>query len=119
MPPADFAARGVRALKSAHRCKARDLLATVWTRELPGRTRRQLAVDLVGGLESPSPKLREPIKGLRQQVLASSSHPMGILGTGPAGAARILADVGDVAGFPDRAHFVLLAGTAPIDASSG
>jgi hypothetical protein len=43
MPPADFAARSVHALKSAHRCKARDLLATGWPRELPGRTRRQLA----------------------------------------------------------------------------
>jgi Transposase IS116/IS110/IS902 family len=35
------------------------------------------------------------------------------------GAARILADVGDVARFPDRSHFASWTGTAPIDASSG
>ena len=38
---------------------------------------------------------------------------------GPAGAARILADVGDIARFPDRNHFASWTGTAPIDASSG
>ncbi len=44
---------------------------------------------------------------------------MDIFGIGPAGAARILADVGDVARFPDRNHFASWTGTAPIDASSG
>jgi hypothetical protein len=44
---------------------------------------------------------------------------MDIHGIGPAGAARILADVGDVARFATRNHFASRAGTAPIDASSG
>ena len=44
---------------------------------------------------------------------------MDIHGIGPAGAARILADVGDVARFPNRNHFASWTGTAPIDASSG
>ena len=44
---------------------------------------------------------------------------MDIHGIGPAGAARILADVGDIARFPDRNHFASWTGTAPIDASSG
>jgi len=44
---------------------------------------------------------------------------MDIHGIGPAGAARILADVRDVARFPDRNHFASWTGTAPIDASSG
>jgi hypothetical protein len=44
---------------------------------------------------------------------------MNIYGIGPAGAARILADVGDIARFPDRNHFASWTGTAPIDASSG
>ena len=44
---------------------------------------------------------------------------MTIHGIGPAGAARILADVGDIARFPDRNHFASWTGTAPIDASSG
>ena len=44
---------------------------------------------------------------------------MGVYGIGPAGAARILADVGDVARFADRNRFASWTGTAPIDASSG
>jgi transposase len=90
--------------------KARDLLATVWPRDLPGRTAASSPSTWWGGLESPSLKLREPIKRLRRSC--SSSHPMGILGIGPAGAARILADVGDVARFPDRAHFASWTSTA-------
>jgi transposase len=43
---------------------------------------------------------------------------MDIHGIGPAGAARILADVGDVTRFPDRNHFASWTGTAPIDAPS-
>ena len=44
---------------------------------------------------------------------------MDLFGIGPAGAARILCDVGDVARFPDRNHCASPAGTAPLDASSG
>src|SRR6185436_12362373 len=56
---------------------------------------------------------------LKAGVEALGSHLMDINGVGPAGAARILADVGDVARFPDRNHFASWTGTAPIDASSG
>jgi Transposase IS116/IS110/IS902 family len=52
-------------------------------------------------------------------VQATGSHLMDICGIGPAGAARILADVGDIARFPGRSHFASWTGTAPIDASSG
>ena len=38
---------------------------------------------------------------------------------GPVGAARTLADVGDVARFADRNRFASWTGTAPLDASSG
>jgi hypothetical protein len=44
---------------------------------------------------------------------------MDIHGIGPAGAARILADVGDVARFADRNRFASWTGTAPLEASSG
>ena len=44
---------------------------------------------------------------------------MDIYGIGPAGAARVLADVGDVARFADRNRFASWTGTAPLDASSG
>jgi transposase len=99
--------------------KARAMLATVRPRDLPGRTRRQLAVDLVGELEAVDRKLKDLTQRLREAVTASGSGLLDVFGIGPAGAARILADVGDVARFPDRNHFASWTGTAPIDASSG
>src|SRR5262245_37290713 len=56
---------------------------------------------------------------LKTAVETTGSHLMDICGVSPAGAARILADIGDVARFPDRHHFASWTGTAPIDASSG
>ena len=44
---------------------------------------------------------------------------MDLPGVGPVVAARVLADVGDVARFADRNRFASWTGTAPIDASSG
>ena len=44
---------------------------------------------------------------------------MDLTGVGPVVAARILADVGDVARFADRNRFAAWTGTAPLDASSG
>lgn len=44
---------------------------------------------------------------------------MDLLGIGPIGAARILADVGDISRFADRNRFPPWAGTAPPEASSG
>jgi len=44
---------------------------------------------------------------------------MELPGIGPVGAARVLADVGDVARFADRNRFTSWTGTAPLDASSG
>jgi transposase len=99
--------------------KARALLATVRPRDLPGRTRRELAVDLVGELEAVDGKLKDLTTRLREAVTASGSRLLEVFGIGPAGAARILADVADVARFPDRNHFASWTGTAPIDASSG
>jgi transposase len=99
--------------------KARALLATVRPGDLPGRTRRQLAVDLIGELEATDRKLKELTTRLREAVTASGSGLLDVFGIGPAGAARILADVGDVTRFPDRNHFASWTGTAPIDASSG
>jgi transposase len=64
-------------------------------------------------------KLKAMKAELKAAVLATGSHLMDIHGIGPAGAARILADAGDVARFPDRHHFASWTGTAPIGASSG
>ena len=95
------------------------LLATVRPRDLAGKTRRRMAAEELADLERLDAKLKAMKAELKAAVQASGSHLMDIHGIGPAGAARILADVGDVARFPDRNHFASWTGTAPIDASSG
>ena len=42
-----------------------------------------------------------------------------IFGVGPAVAAAVLGDTGDIARFPSRDHFAAYNGTAPIEVSSG
>jgi len=97
----------------------RALLASVRPRDPAGKTRRRMAAEEIADLEHLDAKLKAMKAELKAAVAASGSHLMDIHGIGPAGAARILADVGDVARFPNRAHFASWTGTAPIDASSG
>jgi len=99
--------------------KAKRLLATVRPRTLVGKTTRRMAVEEVADLVATDAKLKPRTKELAAAVRARGSHLMDLRGIGPAGAARILADVGDVARFPDRNHFASWTGIAPLDASSG
>jgi transposase len=99
--------------------QAKRLLATVKPRTLVGKTIRRMAAEEIADLVGVDAKLKAIKKELRGAVLARGSHLMDLFGVGPAGAARILADVGDVARFPDRNHFASWTGTAPLDASSG
>ena len=95
------------------------MLATVRPRDPAGKTRRRMAAEELEDLHRLDAKLKAMKAELKAAVLATGSHLMDIHGIGPAGAARILADVGDVARFPDRHHFASWTGTAPIDASRG
>ncbi len=81
--------------------------------------RRRMAAGELADLTRLDVKLKAMKAELKAAVQATGSHLMDIHGIGPAGAARILADAGDVARFPDRNHFASWTGTAPIDASSG
>src|SRR3954454_3717754 len=78
-----------------------------------------MAVEEVADLVATDAKLKPLTKELAGAVRARGSHLMDLQGIGPAGAARILADVGDVGRFRDRNHFASWTGTAPLDASSG
>ena len=95
------------------------MLARVRPRDVVGRTVRRLAADQLADLVRLDAQLKALKAELKQAVPATGSRLMDLHGIGPAGAARILADVGDVRRFPDRNHFASWTGTAPIDASSG
>ena len=99
--------------------KAKKLLASVRPRTLVGKTTRRMAGEELADLVRVDAKLKALNRELKAAVLARGSHLMDLHGIGPAGAARILADVGDIARFPDRDHFASWTGTAPLDASSG
>jgi transposase len=99
--------------------QARALIATVRPRDLAGKTRRRLAVELTGELEAIDKKTRALDKELAGLVTARGSTLMDLHGIGPSGAARLLADVADVHRFASRDRFASWNGTAPLDASSG
>jgi transposase len=99
--------------------QARALLATIKPRDIVGKTRRRLAVELVTELEAIDRKTKVAERDLRELVIARGSTLLDLRGIGPSGAARLLADVGDINRFADRDRFASWNGTAPLDASSG
>jgi transposase len=99
--------------------QAKAILASVRPRDLAGKTRRRLAVEHLTELVAVEKKIKTSTKELKAMVLARGSTLMDLPGVGPVVAARILADVGDVARFANRNRFASWTGTAPLDASSG
>ncbi|KRC90068.1 transposase [Terrabacter sp. Root85] len=99
--------------------QAKAILASVRPRDVAGKIRRRMAAEELADLVAVDAKLKTIKAELRAAVLGRGSSLMEITGVGPAGAARILADVGDIARFADRNRFASWTGTAPLDASSG
>ena len=99
--------------------QAKALLATIRPRDVAGRTRRQLAAELLADIVVLDRKLKDSDKRLTEAVATTGTSLLDLYGIGPVGAARILGDVGDIARFRSKAHFASWTGTAPIDASSG
>ena len=99
--------------------QAKAMLATVRPRDIAGKTRRRIAAEELAELVAVEAKMKKATAELKAMVLARGSQLMDIHGVGPVVAARILADVGDVARFADRNRFASWTGTAPLDASSG
>ena len=99
--------------------QAKTILSSVRPRDLAGKTRRRLAVEQLADLVVIEKKIKTLTMELKAMVLARGSRLMELPGVGPVVAARILADVGDVARFVDRNRFASWTGTAPLDASSG
>jgi transposase len=99
--------------------QARALLATVRPRDVVGRTRRQLASEMITDLATIDRKIKTASSQLTALVEATGSSLLDLNGIGPSGAARLLGDIGDVSRFPTRGHFASWNGTAPLDVSSG
>jgi len=99
--------------------QARALLAKVRPRDAAGKIRRRVAAELIGDLERVYQRKKAADRELRELLAATGSTLTQLHGIGPSGAARLLVEVGDIARFPDKAHFASWNGTAPIDASSG
>ena len=99
--------------------QAKVMLASVRPRDIAGKTRRRIAAEEHADLIAIETKMKKATAELKAMVHARQSHLMDIHGIGPVVAARILADVGDVARFADRNRFASWTGTAPLDASSG
>lgn len=99
--------------------QAKRLLAGVRPRDVAGKTRRRMAAEEIADLVALDAKLKKLKAELAAAVTDRGSMLMQITGVGPAGAARVLADVGDIARFADRNRFASWTGTAPLDASSG
>ena len=99
--------------------QAKTMLASVRPRDIAGKTRRRIAAEELAELVAVEAKIKKSTAELKAIVLARGSHLMDLHGVGPVVAARVLADVGDVARFADRNRFASWTGTAPLDASSG
>jgi transposase len=99
--------------------QARDLLNTVRPRDLVGRTRRQLASELITELAIIDKKIKAANAQLTELIAATGSTLRDLNGIGPSGAARLLGDVTDIGRFATPGHFASWNGTAPLDASSG
>jgi len=99
--------------------QAKAMLATVRPRDIAGKTRRRMAAEELADLVVVDAKLKKIKAELKAMVIARGSTLLQLHGFGPAGAARTLADVGDITRFADRNRFASWTGTAPLDASSG
>jgi transposase len=99
--------------------QARKILVSVRPRDVVGKTRKRVAMELVVDLERIYARKKAANKELLALLAEVDTTLLNLHGIGPSGAARLLAEVGDITRFPDRAHFASWTGTAPIDASSG
>jgi transposase len=108
-----------KAKKDITTLQAKKMLASVRPRDIAGKTRRRIAAEELAELVAVETKIKKATTELKAMVLARDSRLMDLPGVGPVVAARVLADVGDVARFADRNRFASWTGTAPLDASSG
>jgi transposase len=99
--------------------KAKALVATVRPRDIAGKTRRAMVIDLIDDITVVDRKLKAIEKRITEAVTATGTTLTDVVGVGPVTAALILGEAGDVTRFPTKHHFATYNGSAPLDASSG
>jgi len=99
--------------------QAKALVASVRPRDAVGKTRRQLAVDLIDDVVILDRKIKVLEARLSEAVAATGTHLTEIVGVAAVTAATIIGEVGNVSRFATSNHFATYTGTAPIEASSG
>ncbi len=107
------------AKKDLSAAQAKALLAKVRPRDAAGKTRRRVAAELIADLERIYARKKVADKELRELVEQTGTSLLTLHGIGPSGAARLPIDVADITRFPNKGHFALWNGTAPLDTSSG
>ncbi|MFK5647008.1 transposase [Ornithinimicrobium sp. LYQ121] len=107
------------AKRSLSAAQAKGLLRKVRPSTAAGKVRKAHAAELVADLATIYGRSQAADKELKALVKATGTTLLDLQRIGPSGAARLLAEVGDVTRFPDRNHFASWNGSAPIDASSG
>jgi transposase len=99
--------------------QAARILAAAEPRGAAGAARWQLAAQFLTDLRRIDIQRRDIHKKLAAAVQASGTTVTEIFGVGPAVAAAVLGDVGDISRFPSQDHFAACNGTAPTEVSSG
>ena len=99
--------------------QAARILDQVQPRGDAGAARWILAEQFLADLRRIDTQRSDVKKKLAAAVQASGTTVTEIFGVGPAVAAAVLGDVGDIARFPSRDHFAAYNGTAPTEVSSG
>lgn len=107
------------AKKDLSAAQARKLLAGARPKDVAGKMRKRVAMELVVDLERVYQRKKEANKELVALVKETGTGLLDLHGIGPSGAARLLVEVGDITRFPTKGHFASWTGTAPVDASSG
>jgi transposase len=113
----ELIAAGVQKKLTAANAKAH--IAMVGARDVAGKARRQLAVDLIDDVVVFDRKIKAVDERIITAVGACNTTLTDIVGIGPINAATILGEVGDIARFSSADHFASYTGTAPLEVSSG
>ncbi len=99
--------------------RAARMLRLVCPKSVPGRTRRQLASELIRDVRSLDRRISDLDRRIRTAFEDSPTNLTEVFGVGPVLAAKIIGRVITIARFPTKAHFASYTGTAPVEVSSG